>query len=164
MKKRRKTPSPGLNHEAVVENWQQNAEHHDEENYRFLRSLKFRNYGFNPDELAADLHQQAFQILDCTRCANCCQSLTIMFNGEDIQRIAGHLNMTVDEFMAEYLEFDGENGNEEDGLYKARRQPCPFLGDDNRCAIYDVRPAVCREYPHTVLDRGTDEARCVELK
>ena len=22
-------------------------------------------------------------------------------------------------------------------------------GDDNRCTIYDVRPAACREYPHT---------------
>ncbi len=155
MKKRRKSPSPGVNHDVVVENWQQNAERHDEENYEFLRSLKFQDYGFEPDELAAELHQQAFQIVDCTRCANCCKTLTIRFNDEDIERIAGHLNMTVDEFIVEYLEFDDKDGNDEDGFYKARRNPCPFLGNDNRCTIYDVRPVVCREYPHTDKDGFT---------
>ena len=39
--------------------------------------------------------------------------------------------------------------DEEDGSYNARQKPCPFLGDDNRCTIYDVRPTLCREYPHT---------------
>ncbi len=28
--------------------------------------------------------------------------------------------------------------------------PCPFLGGDNLCSIYDVRPKkLCREFPHT---------------
>ena len=27
--------------------------------------------------------------------------------------------------------------------------PCPFFGADNRCTIYEVRPADCVEYPHT---------------
>jgi hypothetical protein len=27
--------------------------------------------------------------------------------------------------------------------------PCPFLGPDNYCAVYDVRPRACTEYPHT---------------
>ena len=39
--------------------------------------------------------------------------------------------------------------DDEDGPYKARQKPCPFLGDDNRCTIYEVRPTVCWEYPHT---------------
>ena len=30
-----------------------------------------------------------------------------------------------------------------------RSMPCPFLGDDNYCAIYESRPKACREYPHT---------------
>jgi len=30
-----------------------------------------------------------------------------------------------------------------------RQKPCPFLGDDDHCTIHDVRPVVCREYPHT---------------
>lgn len=27
--------------------------------------------------------------------------------------------------------------------------PCPFLGSDNYCSIYEDRPKACREYPHT---------------
>jgi Fe-S-cluster containining protein len=27
--------------------------------------------------------------------------------------------------------------------------PCPFLGADNYCSVYDDRPKACREYPHT---------------
>lgn len=79
-----------MDHDSVVEDWQQNAQRHDEENYRFLRSMKSRDYGFDPDELAGELHEQAFQIVDCTRCANCCKTATIRFSDEDIERIAAH--------------------------------------------------------------------------
>ena len=34
-----------------------------------------------------------------------------------------------------------------DKVFKA--MPCPFLGGDNLCSIYDVRPKACREFPHT---------------
>ncbi|MBT6808887.1 MAG: YkgJ family cysteine cluster protein, partial [Flavobacteriales bacterium] len=27
--------------------------------------------------------------------------------------------------------------------------PCTFLGMDNYCSIYEVRPKACREFPHT---------------
>jgi Fe-S-cluster containining protein len=27
--------------------------------------------------------------------------------------------------------------------------PCPFLGPDNYCSVYEQRPKACREYPHT---------------
>ncbi len=133
-----------MDHDAAVSDWQQNAESHDEDNYQFLRSLKFRRYGFQPDTLAAKLHERAFQIVQCTRCANCCKTMDITFTVEDIARIADHLSMTAEEFIEAHLEID-----QEDGAFKARRKPCPFLGDDNRCTIYDVRPTACREYPHT---------------
>ena len=88
--------------------------------------MKCRDYGFDPDELAGELHEQAFQIVDCTRCANCCKTMDIKFDDDDIERLAGHLNMTTPTFIETYLE-----------------------PDDDRCTIYEVRPAVCREYPHT---------------
>ncbi len=144
MKKRRHVQNSDGDHDAVVNDWQTNAERNDAENYEFLRSLKFQDYGFNPDELVSELHEQAFQIVDCTRCANCCKTMDITFNDEDIERIAGHLEMESIEFIKAYLEAD-----DEDGSYKARQKPCPFLGEDDRCTIYDVRPTVCREYPHT---------------
>lgn len=27
--------------------------------------------------------------------------------------------------------------------------PCPFLGSDNLCTIYPIRPKACRKFPHT---------------
>jgi Fe-S-cluster containining protein len=133
-----------MDHDTIVADWTRNAQSHDEENYQFLRSMKFRSYGFKPDKLAAKLHQQAFQIIDCTRCANCCKTADINFTREDIGRIAERLNVTFDEFVDTYLE-----PSEEAGSFKARCKPCPFLSDDNLCTIYDIRPTVCREYPHT---------------
>ena len=124
-----------MDHKTVVEEWLRNAQLHDDENYEFLRSLKFRDYGYDTDELAAELHERAFTIVDCTRCANCCKTMDIKLDDEDIERIAEHLNMPTAEFIERYLEAE-----EEDGPYKARQKPCPFLGDDDRCTIYDVRP------------------------
>ncbi|HRZ96272.1 MAG TPA: YkgJ family cysteine cluster protein, partial [Paludibacter sp.] len=49
---------------------------------------------------------------------------------------------TVD-VIAKYLQID------EDGDMVFQSMPCPFLGDDNYCAIYESRPKACREYPHT---------------
>ncbi len=131
-------------HESVLADWQQHAQENDEQNYEFLRSLKRRNYGFRPDEAAAVLHQRAFQIVDCTRCANCCRTATITLDREDIDRISTHLGLGTQEFIKNYLEPDEQNDS-----FVMRQKPCPLLGDDNRCTVYDVRPAVCREYPHT---------------
>jgi uncharacterized protein len=143
----KRTQKPEIDHDAVVADWRKNAERHDDENYEFLRSMKGRDFGFDPDELAGQLHEQAFQIVDCTRCANCCKAMGIKFSDADVKRIAKHLKMTIAEFIETYLEAD-----ERDGLYKARQKPCPFLGEDDRCTIYEVRPTVCREYPHTDKD------------
>jgi hypothetical protein len=70
----------------MVEDWRRNAELHGDANYAFLRSLKFRDYGFDPDELAAELHERAFGTVDCTRCANCCKTLEIKITDDDVQR------------------------------------------------------------------------------
>lgn len=130
-------------HDSILEDWRQNAESHDDDNYTFLRSLKSHPDCDRVDEVANHLHEQAFQIVDCTRCANCCKSLQAKFNDEDIQRISNHLDMSPDEFVDEYLEKDKE------GAFRIRTKPCPFLGEDDRCTIYDIRPEVCRAYPYT---------------
>ena len=33
--------------------------------------------------------------------------------------------------------------------YVLQTVPCAFLGEDNFCSIYEIRPKACREYPHT---------------
>jgi hypothetical protein len=47
------------------------------------------------------------------------------------------------EFIDKYLKID------EDKDYVLKQAPCPFLGPDNYCSVYDSRPNACREYPHT---------------
>jgi len=144
-----------MDHDTIIEDWQQHAEKHDDRNYNFLRSLKHRDHGFDPNAVAVDLHQQAFQSVDCTRCANCCKTMTVLLSEFDIDRIAKELDISARDFTERYLQPD----EEEAPLLKMRQQPCPFLGSDNRCTIYDVRPACCREYPHTDKEGFTTRTR-----
>jgi Fe-S-cluster containining protein len=130
-------------HNALLADWQENSEKHDDENYWFLRSLKQRSFK-KVDRITLELHQEAFSIVDCTKCANCCRTLRPVFSEADIARIAEHLGMTPDEFIATYPERD-----EEEGCYRIKTTPCSFLGDDNRCTAYEVRPEECQGYPFT---------------
>ena len=130
-------------HEDLVADWKAKAEKHDEKNYQFLRSLKQRSFE-KVDRIALELHQEAFSIVDCTRCANCCRTMRIVVTDDDIPRIAGHLEMAPDDFIGSYLERE-----DDDGTYRMKTTPCPFLGDDNLCKIYEVRPEKCRGYPFT---------------
>jgi Fe-S-cluster containining protein len=66
-----------------------------------------------------------------------------LFTDQDIRRISRHLRLKPTEFTETYLRMD------EDGDHVLQQLPCPFLGDDNYCSIYEVRPKACREYPHT---------------
>jgi uncharacterized protein len=74
-------------------------------------------------------------------------TLSVLVTGEDIARIARHLGMAPDEFIATYLERD-----EQEGGYLTKTTPCPFLGQDNKCTIYAVRPENCQGYPFTDED------------
>jgi Fe-S-cluster containining protein len=38
---------------------------------------------------------------------------------------------------------------DEDNDYVFSSMPCPFLGSDNYCHVYEARPNACREFPHT---------------
>lgn len=69
--------------------------------------------------------------------------MNVVINMTDIKRLSKHLGIKVAEFIDKYVEKD------EDGDYVIREKPCPFLGEDNRCTFYELRPTVCREYPHT---------------
>ena len=66
-----------------------------------------------------------------------------MFFEKDIERLAAHFRMKTGDFIKKYLFLDT------DGIYALKKAPCPFLGADNYCSVYDYRPKACREYPHT---------------
>lgn len=93
-----------------------------------------------------DLHDEAFSNINCLDCANCCKNYSPRFKGPDIKRISKHMGMKEGDFKNEYLVVD------EDGDYVVKSKPCPFLGADNFCSIYEVRPSDCSRFPYTDED------------
>jgi len=89
------------------------------------------------------LHDKITSQTDCLQCANCCRSLGPRIADKDVERMAKALRMKSADVMNKYLRVDEDN----DMVFQS--MPCPFLGDDNYCAIYESRPKACREYPHT---------------
>jgi uncharacterized protein len=92
------------------------------------------------------LHDEAFSKIDCLQCANCCKNYSPRFKTPDIKRISKHLEMRESEFIETYLRVD------EDGDFVVRSTPCPFLGPDNFCSIYEQRPSDCHRFPYTDED------------
>lgn len=92
------------------------------------------------------LHEEAFEKIDCLKCANCCKKYSPRFKTPDIKRISKHLKMKEGDFIETYLTLDT------DGDYVVKSLPCPFLGADNYCTIYDVRPSDCHRFPYTDED------------
>lgn len=113
-----------------------------EENRKFLKKLR-QHPPKNLDQQFHQLHREAFEHIDCLTCANCCKTTGPLFKQKDIDRLALHLKMKPARFIETYLHID------EDQDYVLNTLPCPFLGADNYCSVYEHRPNACREYPHT---------------
>lgn len=126
----------------VLENWEKKSSE---------RTKLYKNFLQRADknkvlrQLPA-LHEEAFEKIDCTRCANCCKHYSPRFKTPDIKRIAKHLGMKEGSFIETYLKLDG------DGDYVVKASPCPFLGSDNLCSIYEARPSDCHRFPYTNED------------
>lgn len=89
------------------------------------------------------LHDEISDRTNCLECANCCRSLGPRITDKDVEKMGKALRMKPVDVVSRYLRVD------EDGDMVFRTMPCPFLGEDNYCAIYESRPKACREYPHT---------------
>lgn len=92
------------------------------------------------------LHEEAFEKIDCLDCANCCKNHSPRFKQPDIKRIAKRLKLKEGELIERYLKLD------EDNDFVVKSSPCPFLGYDNFCSIYEDRPSDCARYPYTNED------------
>jgi len=94
-------------------------------------------------KILTEVHDSVFDSFDCLQCANCCRNSSPVFSRTDIRRIADFLDMSSAELEVRYLESDA------DGDFIPRSKPCPFLDEQNRCRVYEVRPKSCRNFPHT---------------
>lgn len=97
----------------------------------------------NFDREMLEIHEEVFDHIDCLSCANCCKTTGPLFTQKDIERLALFFRMKPSQFIEKYLRID------EDRDYVLQSVPCPFLGSDNYCSVYEHRPKACREYPHT---------------
>lgn len=107
---------------------------------KFLQ-LKGKNSALNLQ--VKSVHTEVFDKTDCLDCGNCCKSAPPLVTKTDIKRISKHLNISSREFKRAYVLEDFDGSQSFDSV------PCKFLGEDNACAIYEVRPQACRSYPHT---------------
>ena len=114
----------------------------ENDNRNLLKRLKKKNSS-EMDDLFQTHHQEVFEEIDCLDCANCCSTISPIVTDRDIDKMAKALRIKPSEIVEKYLKID------EDNDYVFRQQPCPFLGIDNYCSIYNDRPKACREYPHT---------------
>ncbi len=128
--------------QRMLENLPNKARKKYTENKKFFAKLKKRPPK-NLDYIMQELHEEEFAKTDCLTCANCCKTTGPLFTQADIERIAKHFKIKSSTFIATYLRVD------EDQDHVLKEVPCTFLGADNYCSIYEVRPKACREYPHT---------------
>ncbi len=125
-----------------LQNWEKNSKDKQKIYKRFLEKAD-KNKVLK--QLPA-LHEQAFEKIDCLKCANCCRNYSPRFKTPDIKRISKYLRMKESDFIAAYLRLDDE------GDYVVFSTPCPFLGADNFCSIYTERPSDCVRFPYTDED------------
>ena len=124
--------------EDILKNWEKKSGEKAKLYARFLQK---------PDKNAIlkqlpGLHEEAFSKIDCLKCANCCKSFSPRFTPPDIKRISKYLGMKEGDFKDTYLRVDEDEDN------VLREIPCAFLGADNYCSIYEVRPTDCARFPY----------------
>jgi Fe-S-cluster containining protein len=130
----------------LLHNWEKNSAARQKEYRRFLQNANKKGEKNRVLDQLPALHEEAFQRVDCLKCANCCKNYSPRFKMPDIKRIARHLKMRESDFIDRYLRLD------EEGDYVVKTTPCPFLGSDNYCSIYEVRPSDCERFPYTDED------------
>ena len=125
-----------------METWEKLSADHQKQYKQFLqRADKNKVLKVLPD-----LHEEAFEKIDCLTCANCCKNYSPRFKTPDIKRISKILRLKESVFIDTYLDLDT------DGDYVTKTKPCPFLGTDNYCSIYEDRPSDCKRFPYTDED------------
>jgi len=88
----------------------------------------------------------------CTGCGKCCKvDGDVWLAPEEVPPIIQHLGLNRSEFRSNYIkaEVTPSDGDETESWVCLKRDEgaCIFLGEDNKCSIYDHRPVQCRTYP-----------------
>ena len=99
------------------------------------------------DALVVGTTREVWSKIDCLACGNCCRTLQVVIDDTDIARLSTRLQLSTREFRSRFV------ATAPDGVKFFSRSPCPFLGDNNACSVYEDRPQSCRDFPY-LLDPG----------
>jgi Fe-S-cluster containining protein len=116
------------------------------ENERLRKHLKRHSMAERRIRRLAEEIEEQF---DCLQCANCCRVATVRLSERDVARLAKHMRLSPAAFVRDYAE-TGEEGL----ILRRTEQGCIFL-DGTHCLIYEVRPGICEDFPHTVRGDGS---------
>ncbi|MEM2924069.1 MAG: YkgJ family cysteine cluster protein [Methanocellales archaeon] len=90
----------------------------------------------------------------CLRCGDCCRTLRVDLNIEDLRKLGSLLDHKLDVYISNSFQPHIRSKGE-----KCKHFGCYFFDEEsNLCTIYDLRPATCRCYPfliapvETILD------------
>ena len=126
----------------VLHNWQKRSK----DKQKLLKNFLAKADKNKVLKQLPQLHEEAFEKVDCLKCAACCKTYSPRFKTPDVKRISKYMGMKESAFIETYLRVD------EEGDFVVKSSPCPFLGDDNACSIYEERPSDCARFPYTDED------------
>lgn len=93
----------------------------------------------------------AFEPSACDTCAgNCCigESGYIWINAQEINTLASHLNISLEQLRSKYLEKKGYKYSIKEVKLAEDNYACTFFDLEKRqCSIYEARPIQCRTFP-----------------
>ncbi len=133
------------------------GEKKQEENEKFRRHLKRRNF---PELRFRRIAEEVESAIDCRACANCCKVAETDVTERDIARISRHLRLSPREFVEQYTTTSAFDQKEP--ILRRRDSGCIFL-ERNECSIYEARPGTCRDFPHLIRGAGSFESRMWQM-
>ena len=134
-----------------LRSFKQKVRYHKKAFKRFLGKLE-KNPTKGLHKRVEEIDAEVWKETDCLSCANCCKTMSPTFTPKDIKRIAAHFEMTAQAFKDKWLEYD-----KKDGDWMNKSQPCQFLNlKNNKCSIYEIRPADCAGFPHLTKKKMVD--------
>jgi Fe-S-cluster containining protein len=93
------------------------------------------------DKLVHQLNEKITPQVNCLECGNCCRSLMINVEENELHAIADYLHTNTEDLKARHVETSLQ------GQMIMNTIPCAFLSG-NACTVYEHRFSECREFPH----------------
>ncbi len=88
--------------EDLMKQWRANSTEKSKENFAYIQKLKMKSRN-KVDSYAKQLHEEAFEYIDCLKCGNCCKVSQPVLSKADMKRIAEYLGISQAQLKEQYL-------------------------------------------------------------